>query len=76
MDIVGNIEHREAAQPVTDVGIEIDPMHYEILAFNRGYPTHLDRPIIEHPANPLPDIRERAIGVIDQAIEIEDQRPN
>jgi len=54
---VGNMEHREAAALATDVGIEIDPRRYEILASNGGYPTHLDCPVIEHPGNPLPDLR-------------------
>jgi len=63
LDIVGNVEHREAVPLVTDVRIEIHRMHYEILAFNRGYPTHPYCPVIQHPP---PDLEDRAVGVTDQ----------
>src|SRR5439155_941090 len=40
--IVGNMDHREAAQLATDAGVDVlVPMHYETFATNRGYPAHL-----------------------------------
>jgi len=40
--IVGNMDHREAAQLASDAGVDVlVPMHYETFATNRGYPAHL-----------------------------------
>ncbi|HEV8671632.1 MAG TPA: MBL fold metallo-hydrolase [Candidatus Limnocylindria bacterium] len=40
--IVGNLDHREAAQLAADAGVELlVPMHYDTFATNRGYPSHL-----------------------------------
>lgn len=40
--IVGNLDHREAAQLAADVGVDLlVPMHYDTFATNRGYPSHL-----------------------------------
>ncbi|HEV8229012.1 MAG TPA: MBL fold metallo-hydrolase [Candidatus Limnocylindria bacterium] len=40
--IVGNLDHREAAQLAVDAGVSVlVPMHYDTFAANRGYPAHL-----------------------------------
>lgn len=50
-DLVGNMDHREAAQLAADAGIDLlIPMHYEMFASNRGYPAHLvDIVLRDHP---------------------------
>lgn len=38
-DIVGNMDHREAARLANDLGVQLlIPMHWEMFAVNRGYP--------------------------------------
>ncbi len=40
--IVGNLDHREAAQLAAAAGVDmLVPMHYDTFATNRGYPSHL-----------------------------------
>jgi L-ascorbate 6-phosphate lactonase len=41
-NIVGNMDHREAARLANDLGVEVMvPMHWEMFAANRGYPGDL-----------------------------------
>lgn len=41
-NIVGNLDHREAALLASEAGVRtLVPMHYEMFAGNRGYPSHL-----------------------------------
>jgi L-ascorbate 6-phosphate lactonase len=41
-NIVGNMDHREAAELATAVGVDLlIPMHYDMFAINRGFPAHL-----------------------------------
>lgn len=41
-NVVGNMDHREAALLAAEAGVRIlVPMHYEMFAGNRGYPSHL-----------------------------------
>lgn len=41
-NVVGNLDHREAALLAAEAGARIlVPMHYEMFAGNRGYPSHL-----------------------------------
>ena len=40
--VVGNMDHREAAQLADDAGIDVlVPMHYDTFPENLGYPAHL-----------------------------------
>jgi L-ascorbate metabolism protein UlaG (beta-lactamase superfamily) len=40
--IVGNMDHREAARLAADARVDLlIPMHYDMFAANRGYPSHL-----------------------------------
>ena len=48
-NIVGNMDHREAARLAHDIGVEVlVPMHWELFAGNRGYPYELVRYCEEH----------------------------
>jgi L-ascorbate metabolism protein UlaG (beta-lactamase superfamily) len=41
-NIVGNMDHREAARLASDIGVQLlIPMHWEMFARNRGYPDDL-----------------------------------
>jgi L-ascorbate 6-phosphate lactonase len=41
-NVVGNMDHREAALLSAEAGVRVlVPMHYEMFAGNRGYPSHL-----------------------------------
>jgi L-ascorbate 6-phosphate lactonase len=41
-NIVGNMDHREAAQLAVEIGVDLlVPMHYEMFAINLGFPAHL-----------------------------------
>jgi L-ascorbate 6-phosphate lactonase len=41
-DIIGNMDHREAAQLALEVGVDLlVPMHYDMFAINLGFPAHL-----------------------------------
>src|SRR5438034_5094819 len=41
-NLVGNMDHREAARLASDIGVQLlIPMHWELFAHNRGYPDHL-----------------------------------
>jgi L-ascorbate 6-phosphate lactonase len=41
-NVVGNMDHREAALLAAEAGVRVlVPMHYEMFAGNRGYPSHL-----------------------------------
>ena len=41
-DLVGNMDHREAAQLAAEAGVDLlIPMHYEMFPSNLGYPAHL-----------------------------------
>jgi L-ascorbate metabolism protein UlaG (beta-lactamase superfamily) len=41
-NIVGNMDHREAARLAVDVGVDLlVPMHFEMFAINLGFPAHL-----------------------------------
>jgi hypothetical protein len=42
-------------------------MHYEILAFSPGDRTPHSCPVIEHPVKALPNLKDQALGVTDQA---------
>ena len=62
-DIVGNMDHREAARLANELGVELMvPMHWEMFASNRGYPgdlltlchQHLSQPV-GHGAGSEPD---------------------
>jgi len=50
--IVGNMDHREAAQLADDAGMDVlVPMHYDTFPQNLGYPAHLvDVVTRDHPA--------------------------
>jgi L-ascorbate metabolism protein UlaG (beta-lactamase superfamily) len=50
--IVGNMDHREAAQLAADAGVDLlVPMHYDTFPQNLGYPAHLvDVVRRDHPA--------------------------
>lgn len=48
-NIVGNMDYREAARLANDIGVQIlVPMHWELFAANRGYPSELVRYCEEH----------------------------
>jgi L-ascorbate 6-phosphate lactonase len=51
-NIVGNLDHREAANVADGIGAELlVPMHYDMFAYNLGFPAHLvDVVGREHPA--------------------------
>jgi L-ascorbate metabolism protein UlaG (beta-lactamase superfamily) len=41
-NVVGNMDHREAALLAAEAGVRtLVPMHYDMFAGNRGYPSHL-----------------------------------
>lgn len=41
-NIVGNMDHREAARLASDLGVDLlMPMHWEMFPHNRGFPHHL-----------------------------------
>jgi L-ascorbate metabolism protein UlaG (beta-lactamase superfamily) len=41
-DLVGNMDHREAAQLAAEAGVDLlVPMHYEMFPSNLGFPAHL-----------------------------------
>lgn len=41
-NIVGNMDHREAARLASDLGVDLlMPMHWELFPHNRGFPHHL-----------------------------------
>lgn len=51
-NIVGNMDHREAARLANDLGVQLlIPMHWEMFAHNRGFPHHLvEYAALMHPA--------------------------